>query len=153
MERYKEVIVALPKSVMKIRLKRTLVEKSRWHHIRLAIKPRYLGNRASHRKSYHGTLIGSHSPSFRNRHEKSPEAPPSGEITMTSYPACNQTSLARKPCIPDKTLPWNTIRKSWSVFKIRHNICYWVKLKNYICCFMRVTHALNNIYKLISFLK
>jgi len=23
--------------------------------------------------------------------------------------------------------------------------------KNYICCFMRVTHAINNIYKLISF--
>jgi len=25
-------------------------------------------------------------------------------------------------------------------------------MKKYICCFMRVTHALNNIYKLISFL-
>jgi len=25
--------------------------------------------------------------------------------------------------------------------------------KKHICCFMRVTHAINNIYKLISFLK
>jgi len=28
--------------------------------------------------------------------------PPSEEITMTSYPACNKTSICRKPCIPDK---------------------------------------------------
>jgi len=25
--------------------------------------------------------------------------------------------------------------------------------EKYVCCFMRVTHAINNIYKLISFLK
>jgi len=25
------------------------------------------------------------------------------------------------------------------------------QLKKYICCFMRATHAINNIYKLISF--
>jgi len=35
--------------------------------------------------------------------KKSPEAPPSGEITMTSYPACNKASLSGKPCIPDKS--------------------------------------------------
>jgi len=46
----------------------------------------------------------SHGRSFRIRHEKSPEAPPSGEITMTSYKAFNKTSLSRKLCIPDKKL-------------------------------------------------
>jgi len=29
---------------------------------------------------------------------------PSGEITMTSYPACNKSSLSQKPCIIDKKL-------------------------------------------------
>jgi len=42
---------------------------------------------------------------------------PGGEITMTSYPACNKTSLSRKPCIADKTLLLITIRKSWSLFQ------------------------------------
>jgi len=32
------------------------------------------------------------------------ETPPSGEITMTSYPTCNKTSSSPKPCIPDKKL-------------------------------------------------
>jgi len=68
----------------------------------MAIKPRYLRNHASHIKSYYGSLSGSHGRSFRIRHEKSPEALPSVEITMTSYPACNKTSLSRKPRIPDK---------------------------------------------------
>jgi len=45
---------------------------------------------------------------------KSPVMPPSGEITMTSYPVDNETPLSRKPCIPDKKLLWITIRKSWS---------------------------------------
>jgi len=54
---------------------------------------------------------------YRIRHEKSPEAPPNGEITMTSYPACNKTSLSRKPSIPYKKLLWNAIRKSWSLFQ------------------------------------
>jgi len=35
--------------------------------------------------------------------------PSGGKITMTSYPACNKTSLSRKPCIPDTNLPWNAI--------------------------------------------
>jgi len=51
----------------------------------LAIKPRYLGNHTSQIKSYYGSLSGSHGQSFRNRHEKSPEAPPGEEITITSY--------------------------------------------------------------------
>jgi len=53
-------------------------------------------------KSYSGTLSGSHDRSFTIRHEKLPEAPPSGEITMTSYPVSNKTSLSRKPSIPNK---------------------------------------------------
>jgi len=31
-------------------------------------------------------------------------------------------------------------------------LCYWVKWKQYICCFMRATHVIYNIYKLIIFL-
>jgi len=53
-------------------------------------------------KSYYGTLSGSHSRSFRIRYVKYREAPTGGEIMMTSYPACNKTSLSRKPCIPYK---------------------------------------------------
>jgi len=44
MERYQEVMVALSESVMLNSVKRPLVDKSRLRHIRLAIKPRYLGN-------------------------------------------------------------------------------------------------------------
>jgi len=46
------------------------LEESTRRHIRLAIKPRYLGNHASEIKSYYGTLFGSHGLSFRVRHEK-----------------------------------------------------------------------------------
>jgi len=95
----------------------SLLEKSGWSHIRLAIKPRYLVNHASQIKSYYGTLSGSHGRSFRIRHEEWPETPPGAEITMTSYPACNKTSLSRKPCIPDKNLLWITNRKSCSLFQ------------------------------------
>jgi len=63
-------------------------------------------------KSLYKTSSGSHGRSFIIRHENSPEAPPSGEITITSYPACNKTSLSWKPCITDTKLLWNTIRKS-----------------------------------------
>jgi len=160
-------MVALSESIMKNRLKRSLAEKSRWRHNRLAIRPRYLGNHASQMKSYYGTLSGSRGRSFiirqenlpeappsgeitmrhirlaikprflgnhashmnsyygtsgrqgrsfRIRHENLPKASPSGEITMTSYPACNKNSLCRKPCISDKKLPRNTIRKPRSLF-------------------------------------
>jgi len=61
------------------------MEKSRWRQW-LAIKPRYLGNHASKIKSYYGTISGSHGRFFRIRHEKSPETPPGGGQTMTSYP-------------------------------------------------------------------
>jgi len=86
MERYQEVIIALLKYVMKNHLKHPLAEKLRRRHIRFALKPRYLGNQASQKKSYYGTLSGCHGRSFRIRHEKLPEAPPSGEITMKLYP-------------------------------------------------------------------
>jgi len=98
-----ETGVALSDSVNKICVKCPLAEKSRWRHIRLAIKPRYLGNHSSQIKSYYGTLSGSHARSFRIRHEKSPEAPPSGGLTMTSYTVGNKKSLSRKPCIAVKS--------------------------------------------------
>jgi len=110
-------MVALSESAMKNRLKRPLAENSRWRHIRFSIKPRYLGNHASQNKSYYGTLSGSHDRSFRIRHEKSRGAPLGGEITMTSYPACNKTSLSRKRCIADKKLFWNASRKSWPLLQ------------------------------------
>jgi len=40
------------RSVNKTCVRRRLAENSRWRHIRLAIKPRYLGNHASQLKSY-----------------------------------------------------------------------------------------------------
>jgi len=94
-----------------------LAEKSRWRHIRLAMKSRYLGNHASHIKCYYGSLSGSHGRSFRIRQEKLLEEPPGGEITMTSYPACNKISLSRKPCIAHKKLIRIFIRKSRSLFQ------------------------------------
>jgi len=86
------------KFVMKNRRKRTLAAKSRGRYIRLAIKPRYLGIHASQKKSYYGTLSGSHGCSFRIRYEKSREALPGEGLTITSYPVSNTTSLYRKPC-------------------------------------------------------
>jgi len=68
-KRYKEVMVALSESVMKICRKRILAEKSRRRHIRLAMKPRYLGNHASQIKSYFESLSGSHARFFRMRPE------------------------------------------------------------------------------------
>jgi len=117
MERYQEVMITLLASVMKNRLKRPLAEKSWWRHIRLTIKPRYLGNHASQIKIEYGTLSGSHGRSFRIRHEKSLEALLSGEIMMSSYPACNKTSLSRKPCMLAKTLLRIINWKLWSLFQ------------------------------------
>jgi len=117
MNRDYETGVALSDSVNKTSVKSPLAKKSRWRPIRLAIKPRYLGNHASQIKNYYGMLSGSRGRSFRIRHEKSPEALPSEEIMMTSYPVGNKTSLSRKLCIPDKTLLWIAIRLSWSLFQ------------------------------------
>jgi len=118
MERYQEVVVALSESVMKNLLKRSLAEKSRWRPIRLAIKPCYLGNKPSQIKSDYWTLLGNHGRSFRIRHKKTPEAPPSGEITMTSYPVGNETTLSRKPCIPVKSYYGTlTVNLSESIMK------------------------------------
>jgi len=103
---------------MKNRRKRPLAEKSRWRLIRLAIKPRYLGSCASQIKSCHGTLFGRHGPSFRIRHEKLPKVPPSGEITMTSYPPCNKTTLSRKSCM--KSYHGTQSGSDGPSFRIRH---------------------------------
>jgi len=97
-----------------------LAEKSRWRHIRLAMAPRYLGNISSQMKSYWGTLWGSNERSFRIRHRVSPKAPPSGEITMTSYPTFNKTSLSRKSCIPDKRYYETLSGSHGRTFRIRH---------------------------------
>jgi len=83
-------VVAISQFVMNNFLKRPLAEKSRWRNIRLAIKPRYLGNHAFQIKSYYGTLSRSLGRTFSIHREKSREAPPGVEITMTSYPACNK---------------------------------------------------------------
>jgi len=80
-----ETRVALLDSVNKTCVKCFLVEKSRWRHFRLEIKPRYLGNHASQIQSYYGTQSGGHGSSVRIRREKSP----GGKIPMTSNPACN----------------------------------------------------------------
>jgi len=71
-------------------------------------------------KSWYRTLSGSHGRSFSIRHEKSPEAPRSGEIAMTSYPACNETSLSRKPCIRDKCWYGTLTGSNARSFRIRH---------------------------------
>jgi len=42
--------------------------------------------------------------------------PPGKEITMTSYPACNKTSLSRKPCIPDKNVTMERYQKVMVAF-------------------------------------
>jgi len=114
---YKEVMVAFPEAVMKKCVQRPLAGDWRWLHIRLAIKPRYVGNHASQIKTYYGSLSGSHSSSFRICHEKSHEAPVGEEITMTSYPVCNKTSLSWKTYsyIIDKMLLSNTFMKSSSL--------------------------------------
>jgi len=110
-------MVALSESVMKNRAKRPLASKSRWRLICLAVKARYLWNHASQIKRYYWSLSGSNDRSLRIHQKKSPEAPPSGEIMLTSYPSGNKTSLYRKPGIPDNKLLWHTMRKSWSLFQ------------------------------------
>jgi len=44
--------------------------KFRQQNLRLAIKPRYLGNHASQIKSYYESVSGSHGRSYRIRHKK-----------------------------------------------------------------------------------
>jgi len=100
---------------------RPIAEKSRCRHIRLAIKPRYLGNHASQIKSNFGILLRSHGRSFRFRHENLPEAPPSVEITMTVYPACNETSLSRKSMHPRQKVSMGRYQGSpGRSFRFRH---------------------------------
>jgi len=63
-------------------------------------------------KSYYASLSESHGRSISIRHEKSPEAPLGGEITMTLYPVGNKTSLFWNKCTTTKNLLWNAIKKS-----------------------------------------
>jgi len=96
------------------------VDKSWWRHIPTAIKSRYLGNHASQIQIYYATLSGSHGRSFRIHHQKSPDALPSGEITMTSYPPCNKTSLSRNQASQIKSY-YRTLSESHGrSFRIRH---------------------------------
>jgi len=143
MERYQEVMVALSECVMKNRLKRSMAANSRWHHIRLAIKPRYLGNHAYLIKSYYWSLSGSHDRSFRIRHEKLREASPGGELTMMSCPIGNKTSLSRKSGIANKMLLWITFMKSCSLsnFYKKNSKFYFKKLIN-ITEAMTLSHSL-----------
>jgi len=120
MNHYHKVLVAPSESVMKNRLKRPLAAKPWWRHIRLAIKPRHLGNHASQIKRYYGSPSRSHYRSFRIHHEKSREAPPGGEIMITSYSIGNKTSSSRKPCIQIKSYYWTLSRSHGRSFRIRH---------------------------------
>jgi len=108
-----ETGVALSDSVNKSCVKRLLAEKSRWRHIRLVIKPRYLGNHASQIKSLYRTSSGSHGRSFIIHHENSPEAP---LVEKSRWRHIRLVIKSRKPCITYKKLLWNTIRKSGSLF-------------------------------------
>jgi len=111
----KETEVGLLDSVNNNFVKRPLAENKQWRHIRFTIKHRYLENYASQLRIYYGTLSESNGRSFRNRYEKLREAPSGGEITMTSYPVWNKTSLSRKSCIVDEKILLNTFTKSWSL--------------------------------------
>jgi len=70
MDRYQELMLVLSESVVINRLQHPLAAKTRSHHIRLAIKPRYLVNIASQIKMYYGKLSESHGRSFRIHHVK-----------------------------------------------------------------------------------
>jgi len=109
-----KIWVALSESALINCVQHPLTHKSRWCHIWLEIKPLNLGNHTSQIKSFYATLLGSHG------HLSKSVLKMCGGLTMTSYPACNKTSSSRKPCIPDKTLLWNVIRKLWCFFRIRH---------------------------------
>jgi len=113
-------MIAHSETVIKNGLKRPLAEKSRWRHIRLAIKPRNLGNHASQIKSYYWTLSGSHGRTFRIRHEKSREAPPGVEITMTSYPACNKSTSLGNHASQIKSYYWSLSGSNGHSFRIHH---------------------------------
>jgi len=84
------------------------------------MNPCYLGKHASQIKSYCWSLSGSHCRSFWIRPEKLPEAPPDGEITMTSYMTCNKTLLSRKTCIPDKKVTMKHNQEVMALFQNGH---------------------------------
>jgi len=65
-----------------------------------ALKHRYLANNETQAQIYYGTLSESHGRSFRIRYENSPEVPPGGGLTMTSYPVGNKTSIISQTMHP-----------------------------------------------------
>jgi len=86
----------------------------------LAIKHRYLRNHASQIKSYYGTLSGSHGRSFKIRHEKSPEAPPGGGLTMTSYLVGKKHRYLRNHASQIKSYYGTLSGSHGPFFRIRH---------------------------------
>jgi len=107
-ERYQKVTVALSISVMWNSVKRPLADKSLWRQYNFVIS-----DTMHPRKSYYGTPSESHGRSFRNCYEELRKVTPGREITMTSYPAYNKTSLSRKTFIPDKKWLREAKGKSW----------------------------------------
>jgi len=81
-----ETWVTLSDSVKKTCVKRLLAEKSRLRHIRLAIKPSYLGNNASQIKSYEGSLPGSHVRPLRNHDDVMSGLQQNHVISETTHP-------------------------------------------------------------------
>jgi len=100
--------------VLNQHLKCPWAKKSWCRHIWLAIKPYYLRNHASQKKSCYGTLSGSYGRSSSIRHKKSREAPPGGQITMTSYPVCKKPRYLENHASQMKSyngsLSWSLVR-------------------------------------------
>jgi len=116
-----ETGVSLLDSVNKTCVKRRIAEISRWRHIRLAIKARFLENHAFQIKSYYGTLSGSHDRSVRIRREEVRAEPPGGGLT--SYPVCNETLLTGKLCTRIKNFYGTLSGSHGRSFRIGHEKC------------------------------
>jgi len=126
-------MVALSESLIKNRAKRPLAAKSRWCHIRLSIKPRYLANHESQINSYYGTLRGSHGRSFRIHHENCLKRP---QVAKSRWRDILFVMKACYHALQIKKLLWITIRKSWSLSDF-HKKTANINSKNwsvYKCC-------------------
>jgi len=107
--------VVLTDSVSETCVKRPLAYISRWRHNRLA-KNLDISEIMHRRKNvtmerHQEVMVALSKSVMKNRVLR----PPGGEITTLKYPVGNKTSLSRKPCIADKKLLWNAIRKSRSL--------------------------------------
>jgi len=143
MELYQVVMVALSESVMWNIVNQPLAEKSRWRHIRLALKPRYLGNRASKIRNCNVTLLGSRGRSSRIGHEHVSATPPGGGLTMMWYLVGIKTSLFWKHTSQLKSC-WSLTLSIWSshycvVYKLTSLVLLssqlqFLLLHNFQCC-------------------